>query len=102
MHAFTYIFLSFRYKFLNIFKLKRITWTLLLSNKKYRLPFSLEENEHLFRHRALLEGNLFRREGAPGADLEGVDWVASHPPTPFFGEAKKKKQNKLKKTVRIF
>ena len=37
MHAFTYI--SFPSdNFLNIFKIKRIICTLLLSNKKYRLP----------------------------------------------------------------
>ena len=40
--------------------LKRITWALLLCNKKYRLPCSFKRKRALFRCQALLVGNFLR------------------------------------------
>ena len=63
MHAFTYICFPSD-NFLNIFKSKRITWTLLLSNKNIGYYACLKENEHLVRYRPLALGNFFRCVGA--------------------------------------
>ena len=46
VRAFTYVFFPSDF-FFNFLKSKRIIWTLLLCNKRYRSPCSFERNEHL-------------------------------------------------------